>query len=80
MHEVDRHRLFAFDNSYARLPDRFFPRLPPTPVAAPRLVWLNENQRLLTVLSRPYEDQPDFGRYANPPRPDQVVRQTICGT
>src|ERR1700704_5606953 len=29
---------FAFDNSYARLPDRFFARLLPTPVAAPRLV------------------------------------------
>ena len=33
---------FAFDNSYARLPDRFFARLRPTPVAAPRLVRLNE--------------------------------------
>jgi serine/tyrosine/threonine adenylyltransferase len=30
-----------FDNSYARLPDRFFTRLQPTPVAAPRLVRLN---------------------------------------
>src|SRR4029077_16312089 len=28
----------AFDNSYARLPDRFFARLRPTPVAAPPLV------------------------------------------
>ena len=34
--------LFAFDNSYARLPDQFFARLHPTPVAAPRLVRLNE--------------------------------------
>jgi uncharacterized protein YdiU (UPF0061 family) len=34
--------LIAFDNSYARLPDRFFARLSPTPVAAPRLVKLNE--------------------------------------
>ena len=33
--------LFPFDNSYARLPERFFARLPPTPVAAPRLVRLN---------------------------------------
>src|SRR5262249_60118867 len=33
---------FAFDNSYARLPDRFFARLQPTPVAAPRLVRLNK--------------------------------------
>src|ERR1700690_3816747 len=30
-----------FDNSYARLPERFFTRLQPTPVAAPRLVRLN---------------------------------------
>ncbi|NKC33418.1 protein adenylyltransferase SelO [Falsiroseomonas selenitidurans] len=31
----------AFDNSYARLPDRFFARLDPTPVAAPRLIRVN---------------------------------------
>jgi uncharacterized protein YdiU (UPF0061 family) len=31
----------AFDNSYGRLPERFYVRLPPTPVAAPRLVKLN---------------------------------------
>jgi uncharacterized protein YdiU (UPF0061 family) len=33
--------LFAFDNSYARLPERFAARLPPTPVAAPRLLRVN---------------------------------------
>ncbi len=33
---------WPFDNSYARLPERFYARLPPTPVAAPRLVKLNE--------------------------------------
>ncbi len=32
---------FAFDNSYARLPHRFYAKLAPTPVAAPRLVRLN---------------------------------------
>ena len=32
---------FGFDNSYARLPDRFFARLPPTPVSAPKLIKLN---------------------------------------
>jgi uncharacterized protein YdiU (UPF0061 family) len=32
---------FAFDNTYARLPDRFYARLNPTPVAAPHLVKLN---------------------------------------
>ena len=35
---------------------------------------------LLTVLSTPYEDQPAFARYADPPRSDQVVHQTFCGT
>jgi uncharacterized protein YdiU (UPF0061 family) len=30
-----------FDNTYARLPERFFARLPPTPVASPRLVKVN---------------------------------------
>ena len=32
---------YHFDNSYARLPERFFARLPPTAVAAPRLLWSN---------------------------------------
>src|SRR5918993_265438 len=32
---------FPFDNTYARLPDRFFARVPPTPVTAPRLIRLN---------------------------------------
>ncbi len=34
--------MFAFDNSYARLPDRFHTRLVPTPVRAPGWVALNE--------------------------------------
>src|SRR5262249_44304664 len=38
----ERKSPFPFDNSYARLPARFFARLPPTPVAAPALVKLNE--------------------------------------
>jgi uncharacterized protein YdiU (UPF0061 family) len=33
---------FAFDNTYARLPERFFVRLAPMPVAGPRLIKLNE--------------------------------------
>lgn len=32
---------FPFDNSYARLPSRFFARVVPTPVAGPRLIRLN---------------------------------------
>lgn len=34
---------FEFQNSYARLPERFFARLAPVPVAQPRLVKLNES-------------------------------------
>jgi uncharacterized protein YdiU (UPF0061 family) len=34
--------MIAFDNSYARLPDRFFARLDPTPVKAPALIKVNE--------------------------------------
>ncbi len=32
----------AFENTYSRLPEHFFARLAPTPVAAPRLLRLNE--------------------------------------
>ena len=32
---------FRFDNTYAALPERFYARLDPTPVAAPRLVRVN---------------------------------------
>ncbi len=34
---------FAFDNSYARLPDGFFIRADPTPVSAPKMIRLNHN-------------------------------------
>jgi uncharacterized protein YdiU (UPF0061 family) len=37
-------------------------------------------EQLLTVLSKPYEDQPAFAAYANPPEPEQRVLQTFCGT
>ena len=37
-------------------------------------------ETLLAVLGRPYEDQPGFASYADPPRPEQIVRQTFCGT
>ena len=32
----------VFDNTYARLPEHFFTRLPPTPVASPKLVKVNQ--------------------------------------
>jgi len=37
-------------------------------------------EELLTVLARPFEDQPEFARYAEPPKPEQRVLQTFCGT
>lgn len=33
---------FVFDNSFARLPERFYARQPPAPVAEPQLIRLNE--------------------------------------
>ena len=39
---ADRAPPFGFDNTYARLPDRFFARLPLTPLAVPRLLKLND--------------------------------------
>ena len=37
-------------------------------------------EELLTALSKPYEDQPQFAAYAEPPLPQQRVTQTFCGT
>jgi uncharacterized protein YdiU (UPF0061 family) len=38
----DRSMHIPFDNSYAQLPERFYARLEPTPVAAPALVRVND--------------------------------------
>jgi uncharacterized protein YdiU (UPF0061 family) len=37
-------------------------------------------EELLTVLAKPYEDQPEMAAYADPPEPHQRVLQTFCGT
>ncbi|HZR86888.1 MAG TPA: YdiU family protein [Bradyrhizobium sp.] len=37
-------------------------------------------EELLTVLSKPYEDRPEFAAYTEPPRPEERVCQTFCGT
>jgi protein adenylyltransferase len=37
-------------------------------------------EELLAVLSKPYEDQPAFAHYAQPPEPDERVTETFCGT
>ncbi|MGG5887147.1 protein adenylyltransferase SelO [Falsiroseomonas sp. HC035] len=35
---------------------------------------------LVDVLSRPFQDQPDHPRHALPPKPEERVLQTFCGT
>jgi len=37
-------------------------------------------EELLTVLSKPFEDQPQYAAYMQPPEPEQRVLQTFCGT
>ncbi len=37
-------------------------------------------EELLAVLSRPYENQPAFALYAQPPEPHERVLKTFCGT
>jgi uncharacterized protein YdiU (UPF0061 family) len=37
-------------------------------------------EELLTVLSRPFEERPEFAAYADPPLEGQRVYQTFCGT
>jgi uncharacterized protein YdiU (UPF0061 family) len=37
-------------------------------------------ERLVEILSRPYEDRPGLEHYATPPRPEERVLQTFCGT
>jgi len=37
-------------------------------------------EQLVAVLARPFEDQPEFAAYADPPKPEQRVLQTFCGT
>jgi uncharacterized protein YdiU (UPF0061 family) len=37
-------------------------------------------EELLKVLAKPYEDQPDCAAYADPPKPEERVCQTFCGT
>ena len=37
-------------------------------------------EELIAVLAKPFEDQPEFAGYADPPQPEQRVTQTFCGT
>lgn len=37
-------------------------------------------RELLAILQRPYDEQPEFAEYAQPPQPSERVFQTFCGT
>jgi uncharacterized protein YdiU (UPF0061 family) len=37
-------------------------------------------RKLLGILQRPYEDQPEVSEYGLPPQPSERVLQTFCGT
>jgi uncharacterized protein YdiU (UPF0061 family) len=37
-------------------------------------------RRLLAILERPYDDQPESAEYQEPPQPEERVLQTFCGT
>jgi uncharacterized protein YdiU (UPF0061 family) len=37
-------------------------------------------EELLKVLAKPFEDQAEFADYATPPKPEERVCQTFCGT
>ena len=41
---------------------------------------LNPFERLNEVLARPFDDQPDATRFTQPPKPEEVVQATFCGT
>jgi uncharacterized protein YdiU (UPF0061 family) len=48
-----------FDNSYSRLPDRFYARVEPTPVIAPRLIRLNQDLALQLQLDSEWLTSPE---------------------
>jgi serine/tyrosine/threonine adenylyltransferase len=37
-------------------------------------------ERLLEALDRPYEERPEFADYMTPPKPEERVTRTFCGT
>jgi len=36
--------------------------------------------RLVDALAKPYSEQPEYADYETPPRPEEIVRETFCGT
>ena len=40
----------------------------------------SETHRLIDMLKNPYVEQPDYSEYMLPPKPEEKVLQTFCGT
>ncbi|QBY00740.1 YdiU family protein [Rhodophyticola sp. CCM32] len=59
-----------FDNSYARLPDRFFTAQPPTPVAAPGLITVNRPLAAELGITLPNDDTGIAAIFAGNTLPD----------
>jgi serine/tyrosine/threonine adenylyltransferase len=61
----------------------FIPRNHIVEAALNAAVWRQDFQpfeKLLDVVSRPYEERPDLELYTTPARPEEYVSQTFCGT
>lgn len=41
---------------------------------------LGSFKTLMEVVTQPFTERAEFAEYENPPRPDEIVRQTFCGT
>jgi len=40
----------------------------------------SKGDQLIEILSKPYDDQPANAAYRTPPKPDERIRKTFCGT
>lgn len=49
-------------------------------IVAAELDDFSKFEELMQVLYHPFEDQPAFESYAGPPRPEEIVHRTFCGT
>jgi uncharacterized protein YdiU (UPF0061 family) len=61
----------------------FIPRNHIVEEALNAAVWRQDFQpfeKLLDVVSRPFDDRPNLERYATPARPEEYVSRTFCGT
>jgi serine/tyrosine/threonine adenylyltransferase len=72
---------FPFDNSYARLPDRFYTRQPPVPVEAPALIAVNEGLAARLGLTLPEDPAETAGIFAGNRLPEgaEPLAQVYAG-